>query len=77
MANLFCAIIWHMTDLESAARTYRKAKAALEAARPQLADAIVEAARGGMRQAEIVRITGYTREMVRRICRAAGVEPTD
>jgi predicted transcriptional regulator len=42
-----------------------------------LAEEIVEAARAGMRQAEIARITGYTRENVRKICRAGGVEPTD
>lgn len=29
----------------------------------------------GMRQNEIVSVTGYTRESVRRILRAAGVEP--
>lgn len=64
-----------MSRLEEAATAYRNAKAALDKARPALAEAIVSAARGGTRQAEIVRITGYTREQVRRICRAAGVEP--
>jgi hypothetical protein len=34
----------------------------------------VEAARDGMRQVDIVRKTGYTRERVRQICRAAGIE---
>jgi predicted transcriptional regulator len=64
-----------MTTLDEAAAVYRAAKEALEAARPVLAEAIVNAARSGMRQTEIVRASGYTREQVRRICRAAGVEP--
>ncbi len=44
-------------------------------ARSRLADAIVHAARGGMRQVDIVRVTGYTRERIRQILRAGGVEP--
>ncbi|MEV1018124.1 hypothetical protein AB0I89_32180 [Micromonospora sp. NPDC049801] len=64
-----------MDQLEDVAREYRDAKAALDAVRPRLAAAIVAAARGGVRQSEIVRTTGYTRERVRQICRAAGVEP--
>lgn len=42
---------------------------------PDATEAIVEAARGGMRQVDIVRATGYTRERVRQILRAGGVEP--
>jgi hypothetical protein len=38
-----------------------------------MADAIVEAARAGVRQGETVRVTGYGREQVRRITRAGGV----
>ncbi|HEV7900190.1 MAG TPA: hypothetical protein VGP31_20350 [Planosporangium sp.] len=53
------------------------ARAEVEKARAELADAIVEAARSGMRQVEIVRRSGYTRESVRRICRAAGIEPDE
>lgn len=64
-----------MSRLDEATRAYRKAKEALDAAREELAQAIVEAARdGGMRQADIVKTTGYTREQIRRICRAAGIE---
>jgi DNA-binding transcriptional regulator LsrR (DeoR family) len=40
-----------------------------------LAAVIVDVYQRGMRQNEIVAITGYTRESVRRILRAAGVEP--
>lgn len=38
-----------------------------EAERAQLAEAIREAAANGMRQVDIVRATGYTREQVRLI----------
>lgn len=62
-------------DLQRAVVVYRRARDAAEDARLRLAVAIAEAARAGTRQAEIVRITGYTRERVRQICRAAGVEP--
>lgn len=70
-----CGIIRGVTRLEEAAKAYRRAKDALDKARPELADAIVEAARSGTRQTEIVKVSGYTREQVRRICRAAGIEP--
>ena len=63
------------TGLQGAIDAYRQAQGAAEDARRQLADAIVAEARAGTRQAEIVRVTGYTRERVRQICRAAGVEP--
>lgn len=48
-------------------------------ARPELAERIVEEARQGTRQRDILdRIEGvYTRERVRQICRAAGIEPTE
>ncbi len=63
-----------VTELEKAAEAYTAAKTAMDAARDVLADEIVKAARSGMRQSEIVKTTGYTRETVRRICRAAGVD---
>lgn len=76
------------TRLENAAKSYRRARAALEAARSrvtsartdveaarvELSEAMVEAARAGVRQKQIVTISGYTRERVRQILRAAGVE---
>lgn len=42
--------------------------------RVALAEAIATAARKGTGNAEIRKVTGYTRERVRQICRAAGVE---
>jgi hypothetical protein len=48
-------------------------------ARTPLAEAIVAKARDGMRQVDILDAIEnvYTRETVRRICRAAGVEPRE
>lgn len=77
-------------DLEAAVRAYAEAQAAVASAqqavadrraevpraRERLAEAIVAATRAGMRQRDIVRITGYGREQVRRIVRAAGIEPS-
>lgn len=60
-----------MTTLEEAARAYRRAEKALEDRRAALAEAIVLADQEGVRQADIVKITGYAREHVRRIVRAA------
>jgi len=57
------------TDLERAAKAFRRAEATLEARRAELAAEIVVADRSGIRQADIVRTTGYTRETVRRIVR--------
>lgn len=47
----------------------RRLQAELDEIRPQLVDLIRAAAAEGIRQVEIVRATGYTREMVRRILR--------
>lgn len=43
-------------------------------ARQRLHAAIIEAARGGMRQVEIMAVTGYSRDRVRTILRAGGIE---
>lgn len=52
-----------------AVRAYRRAEAAVDRRRAELADAIGEAILVHERkQSEIVQITGYTREHVRRIC---------
>lgn len=69
-----CGTITVMTtDLEAAAAAYQRAKKTFEDRRAALGDAIVKAARDGTRQADIVRVTGYTRERVRQILRDAGV----
>lgn len=88
MANLDDAVMAYQRaqrsaseDVSSAEAKVAEAKAAAKAkvdrAREALAVAIVEAARTGTRQVDIVRATGYSRERVRQICRAAGIEPND
>lgn len=53
-----------------------KAQARVRDLRPQLAEAIAEDIRTKRRtQVEISRLTGYTPERIRQICRAAGIEP--
>lgn len=61
-----------MTDrLEAAARAHKRAQAKADETRTALADAIVEAVRDGVRQVDIVRVTGYTRENIRLLVKAA------
>jgi hypothetical protein len=85
MANLDDAVMAYQRAQRSAAEDVSRAevkvteaKAAAKAkvahAREALAEAIVEAARSGTRQVDIVRATGYSRERVRQICRAAGID---
>lgn len=78
-----------MVDLDAAAEAYHAAQAELTAAkadvvlrrdrvtqtRAQLAEAIAAETLAGTRQNEIVRRTGYSREQVRTILRARGIEP--
>lgn len=54
-----------------------QARAEVERTRLALAEAIVAAARSGTRQRDLVAATGYNRESIRRILRAAGVEADD
>lgn len=70
-AVILSAMADELAKLADAARAFRRAEATLEKRRMDLADAIVEAAIAGVRQSEIVKITGYTREHVRRIIRHA------
>jgi DNA-binding NarL/FixJ family response regulator len=59
---------------EQARRLVSDARAEVDRARERLAAAVVRAARRGVRQKEIAERTHYTRETVRRILRAGGVE---
>lgn len=62
-----------MTDqLQTATRAYQRAQELVLRRRAELAEAIAAAAHAGTRQSEIVAITGYTREHIRRIVRDAG-----
>jgi multidrug resistance efflux pump len=52
----------------------RSARDEVATARAELAAAMVDAALNGVRQVDIIRLTGYSREQVRSILRAHGVE---
>jgi len=52
----------------------RTARDKAEAARLALAEAMIEAAQDGVKQTEIIKVSGYSREHVRTILRAGGVE---
>jgi hypothetical protein len=62
---------------DRAAAVVAEARADVERKRAELGEAIVAAARAVVRQREIVRVTGYSRERIRQICRDAGGEPDD
>lgn len=59
---------------EAAEARVRAARDDRARARERLAEAISAAARSGTAQVEIIRVTGYSRERVRQILRAAGIE---
>jgi hypothetical protein len=67
------------TGIDAAQRAAKRrielAREKADAARIALHAAMVEAAEKGMRPVEIERRTGYTKERVRQILRAGGVEP--
>lgn len=68
--NICDTLFMHDAKLDRALRAYRRAEAALERSRQELADAIGSAVyERGLRQVDVVRQTGYTREHIRRICR--------
>lgn len=55
--------------LAAAAKAHQKAQARADDTREQLHAAILAAVDAGMRQVDIVRITGYTRERIRLLVR--------
>lgn len=61
--------------LRPAGAEYQVSRARFEAARDTLYPLVVEALRAEMRPAEIVRLSGYTRERIRQIARSVGIEP--
>jgi hypothetical protein len=81
MANLDDAVKAYRSSMAAvetakaaAEERIRKARENADAKRAALAEAICEAALDGMRQVDIVHVTGYSRERVRTILRAGGVE---
>lgn len=59
----------------AATRRIAQARERADAARAVLHAAMVEAVEAGVRPTELARRTGYTKERVRQILRAGGVEP--
>lgn len=57
-------------DLQTAVRAYRKAKATLDTKRDELHEAIRVAHDAGTIQADLARVTGYSRETIARITSA-------
>lgn len=53
----------------------KRAEKVRDARRDDLATAVAEAIRAGVRPAELVRRTGYSAETIRQIARDAGIEP--
>lgn len=72
--------IWHtdrMSDAVSRARAaLDRAEALVELRRDELAAAIAEEVRGGAKLSHVAARAKYTREHVRRIVRAHGIEDT-
>ena len=58
-----------VTALRKAVRAKKSAEDRVEAARAALAIAMADAMRDGLKQSEVVAITGYNREHVRRLVR--------
>jgi hypothetical protein len=64
------------TDLVKHTAALRAAEEAATAARERLAESVVAALLAGVKVPRAVELTGYSREHVRRIARAAGVRPS-
>ncbi len=60
--------------LATLGRQRRKLSSDLASNRAQILPEVLAAVRAHVPQARIVELSGYTREQVRRICRAAGIE---
>ena len=62
-------------QLRAAGAEFQAVRTSYETSREQVGSAIVDALRAGVTPTEVVRLSGYTREGVRKIARAAGIEP--
>lgn len=64
-------------SLDEAKATVVAGQAELRAARAELAEAVVEAYRGGTRMRDLVAATGLSREWLRTLLRQAGIMADD
>lgn len=62
------------TRLAELGRRRRKLNRDLADNRDEILPEVLAAIRAGVPQARVVDLSGYTREQVRRVCRAAGIE---
>lgn len=69
-ANMVCMNKEPTTRLTQAVTRYRRAEAAVAATRDEMYAAILADLADGVRQAEVVRATGLTRERIRQIVNA-------
>lgn len=63
------------SEIEAAAKAYRRAKKSADERYATLVDLIIKADAAGVKQADIVRATGYTRDNIRQMLRRRGVGP--
>lgn len=61
-------------QLQRAGDELREHRAAAEDAAERVRELVVEALKAGMPQKDVVELSGYTRESVRRMARAAGMK---
>lgn len=66
-----------LEQLRAAGAEFQAVRASYEASRERVVEAIVGALRAGVTPTEAQRLSGYTREGVRKVARAAGVEPAE
>lgn len=62
-------------QLRAAGDEYQAVRVSYATAREHLHPAVVAALRDGMPQTEVVKLSGLTREYVRRLARKAGIGP--
>ena len=75
--NTLICHTWDVTDPVAHARTaLDRAEAAMAKRREELAEAVAEAVRGGEKLSHVAARARYTREHIRRIARAYGIEDT-
>jgi hypothetical protein len=61
--------------LRAAGEEYQAVRVSYATAREHLQPAVVDALRNGVPQHEVVKLSGLTREYVRRLARKAGIGP--
>jgi hypothetical protein len=63
------------SEIEAAVKAYRRARKTADERYAALVDLIIKATIAGVKQADIVRITGYTRDNIRQMLRSRDYTP--